>query len=195
MSFGSNIIYSVINNANHPYNDSSVYSMILRQPLILSTENDSFTYEDVAIVEPYTDNLIDLTAFFDYVIIEASTDLKNWIELDKYDARRFPEWQAEYFDGDNTRVSDNLFKEQTISISSKGFSYGDTVVFRFSLVTDFAANSYGWAIKSINAGAATATIKEVIEGHKVFTIYPTVSKGDFTLYAKNTLGLTQYEYF
>jgi len=193
--FGSNIIYSVINNANHPYNDSSVYSMILRQPLILSTENDSFTYEDVAIVEPYTDNLIDLTAFFDYVIIEASTDLKNWIELDKYDARRFPEWQAEYFDGDNTRVSDNLFKEQTISISSKGFSYGDTVVFRFSLVTDFAANSYGWAIKSINAGAATATIKEVIEGHKVFTIYPTVSKGDFTLYAKNTLGLTNMSIF
>jgi photosystem II stability/assembly factor-like uncharacterized protein len=191
---GANILYSVINNADHPYNDESVYSMILRQPLTLSSENDTFVYEDIAIVEPYTDDLADLTQFYDYVIIEASKDLKNWIQLDKYDARRFPEWLTEYNNNVNTSVRDNLFREQSISISSKGFSYGDTVVFRFSLVTDQAANSYGWAIKSINS-APTASVEEVLSGLDTFTVYPTISKGNFTIFAKSNSGKSQFNIF
>lgn len=187
---GTNILYSVMNNADHPYKDNSVYSMILRQPLTLSSENDTFIYEDVAIVEPFTDNLTDLNQFFDYVIIEASTDLNNWITLDKYDARRFPEWLEEYNKDINTSVADELFKEQTISISSKGFSYGDTIVFRFSLVSDPAVNSYGWAIKSINSGP-TASINDVEKGLFSFTVYPAVSKGNFTVFSKNDTGVSQ----
>ena len=192
--FGGNILYSVVNNANHPYNDSSTYSMILRQPLVLSTENDTFIYEDIAIVEPFTDDLSDLSRFFDYVTIEASTDLKIWVELDKYDARRFSEWINEYDNDVNTSVSDNLFKEQSISISSKGFSYGDTVVFRFSLVTDPAVNSYGWAIKSINSGQ-TASIDDVLQGLDSFTVYPTVSNGDFTIYAGDSFAKTKVKIY
>ncbi|WP_439132055.1 T9SS type A sorting domain-containing protein [Polaribacter sp.] len=191
---GSNILYSVINNADHPYKDNSVYSMILRQPLILSAENDTFIYEDVAIVEPFTDDLTDLSQFFDYVIIEASTDLKNWVELDKYDARRFPEWIEEYNKDVNTSVTDNLFKEQSIAISSKGFSYGDTVVFRFSLITDPAANSYGWAIKSINS-APTSSVDDVLTGLTSFTVYPTISNGNFTVFAKSKTGKSKLNIF
>jgi photosystem II stability/assembly factor-like uncharacterized protein len=192
--FGGNILYSVVNNANHPYNDSSIYSMILRQPLVLSSENDTFIYEDIAIVEPYTDDLSDLSQFYDYVTIEASTDLKTWVELDKYDARRFSEWLNEYNNGVNTSVSDDLFKEQSISISRKGFSYGDTIVFKFSLITDQAANSYGWAIKSINSGA-TASVEDVLSGLDTFTIYPTVSNGNFTIFAKRDSGKSQLNIF
>ncbi len=191
---GANILYSVINNADHPYKDNTVYSMILKQPLVLSSENDTFIYEDIAIVEPFTDDLTDLTKFFDYVIIEASTDLKNWVELDKYDARRFPEWLEEYNKDVNTSVTDNLFKEQSIAISSKGFSYGDTVVFRFSLVTDPAANSYGWAIKSINS-APTSSVDNVLTGLASFTVYPTISKGNFTVFSKSDTGKSQLTIF
>lgn len=191
---GTNILYSVVNNADHPYNDESTYSMILRQPLILSSENDMFIYEDVAIVEPFTDDLTDLTSFYDYVTIEATSDLKNWVQLDKYDARRFSDWIAEYNNDVNVSVSETLFKEQSISLSSKGFSNGDTIVFRFSLVTDQAVNSYGWAIKSINSGPTTS-VDDVLSGLDVFTVYPAISKGEFTIFAKNDFGKSKLNIF
>jgi hypothetical protein len=135
-----------------------------------------------------------LTSFYDFVILEASTDLITWKTLDKYDARRFPDWLVEYNKGANASGSDLLFKEQSIVLTDKGFTIGETVVFRFRLVTDPGTNSYGWAFKSINAGA-TASIDEVLKGNKVFTIYPTISNGNFTLFAENTLGLTKIKIF
>ncbi|MGB0880574.1 MAG: T9SS type A sorting domain-containing protein [Polaribacter sp.] len=184
----------VLNNSDHPYNNSKTYSVALKDPLTISESNKTFTYEDFAIVEPYTDNLNDLTMFYDFVIIEASSDLATWKTLDKYDSRRFSEWLAEYNNGANVMISDALFKEQNIVLTDEGFNIGDTVVFRFSLVSDPVANSYGWAIKSINAGA-TASISEVIKENKAFTVYPTISNGNFTLYAKNTLGKTEMNIF
>ncbi|MFT4804762.1 MAG: photosystem II stability/assembly factor-like uncharacterized protein [Psychroserpens sp.] len=180
----------VLSNTDHPYNNNTTYTVALKKPLTLSDANKDFTYQDFAIVEPYTDNLADLTSFYDFVILEASTDLITWKTLDKYDARRFPDWLVEYNKGANASGSDLLFKEQSIVLTDNGFTVGETVVFRFRLVTDPGANSYGWAIKSINAGA-TASIDEVLKGNKVFTIYPTISNGNFTLFAENTLGLTK----
>jgi photosystem II stability/assembly factor-like uncharacterized protein len=180
----------VLSNTDHPYNNNTTYTVALKTPLTLSDANKDFTYQDFAIVEPYTDNLADLTSFYDFVILEASTDLITWKTLDKYDARRFPDWLVEYNKGANASGSDLLFKEQSIVLTDKGFTIGETVVFRFRLVTDFGVNSYGWAVKSINAGA-TASIDEVLKGNKVFTIYPTISNGNFTLFAENTLGLTK----
>ena len=185
---------NVLSNTDHPYNNTTTYTVVLKKPLTLSESNKNFTYTDFAIVEPFTDDLTDLTSFYDFVTLEASSDLITWKTLDKYDARRFSEWLIEYNKGAAASGGDALFKEQNIALTENGFAIGETVVFRFKLVTDPGANSYGWAIKSINAGA-TATIKEVIEGRKVFTIYPTVSKGDFTLFAKNTLGLTNMSIF
>lgn len=180
----------VLNNTGHPYENSTTYSVILKQPLILSDTNDSFIYEDVALVEPFTQDLTDLDNFFDFVIIEASTDLNTWVTLDKYDARRFSEWLTEFNKGQDASINNNLFKSQTISLSQKGFSKGDTLVFRFSLITDEGATSYGWAIKSIN-DVATASVEEVLFGTKFFTIYPTISDGNFTVFAKSELGKTK----
>ncbi|PQJ77364.1 T9SS type A sorting domain-containing protein [Polaribacter glomeratus] len=176
----------VLNNSEHPYQDNKVYSTILKKPLIITEANKNFTYEDVAIVEPYTDNLSDLNSFYDYVLIEASTDLQTWKTIDKYDARRFTEWLDEYNKGTNASVNDNLFKSQTIILTDKGFSIGETVVIRFSLVSDPGANSFGWAIKSIEG--AVASIDEVLNDVKVFTLYPTISSGNFTVFARNTSG-------
>ncbi|MCG1034926.1 T9SS type A sorting domain-containing protein [Polaribacter sargassicola] len=186
-NLGGAIIGVALNNSDHFYNNSETYSVLLKKPLIISESNKTFTYEDFAIVEPYTDDLTDLDSFYDYVIIEASSDLSTWKTLDKYDARRFDDWLAEYNKGTAAAASDALFKEQSIILTDKGFNIGDTVVFRFSLVTDPGANSYGWAIKSINE-TATASVDEVIAGSRAFTVYPTISNGDFTLYAKNSLG-------
>lgn len=190
-SFGVNtmnnrVTNEVLNNEGHPYENNKVYSTVLKKPLIISEANKNFTYEDMAITEPFTDNLADLNSFYDFVLIEASTDLKTWKTLDKYDSRRFPEWLTEFNKGANASANDNLFKSQTIVLTNKGFSIGQTVVFRFSLITDPGATSFGWAIKSIEG--ATASIDDVLKDKKAFTVYPTISNGDFTIFAKNTLG-------
>ena len=190
-NIGGLVSQEMLHNAVHPYENSKIYTTILKKPLIISEANKNFTYEDVAIVEPYTDNLTDLNSFYDFVIIEASTDLKTWKTLDKYDSRRFPEWLTEFNKGAQATINDNLFKSQTIVLTDKGFSIGDIIVLRFRLVTDPAENSFGWAIKSIQV--ATASIVEVLNDTKVFTVYPTISDGKFTVFAKNTLGLSKIQ--
>ncbi len=182
----------VLNNSDHPYKDNTTYAAMLRQPLVLSASNDSFEIVDAAIIEPFTDDLNDLESFYDYVIIEGSTDLKNWKTIDKYDARRYPEWLTEYNKEESANIVDDLFKRQSISLSSKGFTAGETIVFRLSLVTDPGTTSYGWAIKSVNDNAV-ASVNEVIDGKRIFTIYPTISNGNFTIFAKNTLGKSKLQ--
>jgi len=51
----------------------------------------------------------------------------------------------------------------------------------------FAA-TYGRGVFSGQFTAATASVNDVLTGKKTFVIYPTVSNGNFTLHAKNTLG-------
>jgi len=185
------VTQAVLNNLDHPYLDNKIYTTILRRPLIITEASKNFIYEDMAIIEPYTDDLSDLESFYDYVLIEASTDLQTWTTLDKYDSRRFPEWLTEFNKGDTASADDNLFKSQTIVLTDKGFSIGDTIVFRFRLVTDPAANSFGWAIKSIQG--SVVSVDEVINDVKLFAVYPTISKGDFTIFGKNNLGKTNLQ--
>lgn len=185
-SVAGKVSQNVLNNLNHPYEDNKVSTTYLRKPLTISEANKNFTYEDAAIVEPFTDDLADLNSFFDFVIIEATTDLITWKTLDKYDSRRFPEWLAEFNKGTAATINNELFKSQTIVLTNKGFSIGETIVIRFRLVADPGVNSFGWAIKSIEG--ATASINDVLNNKKIFTIYPTISDGNFTIFAKNTLG-------
>lgn len=185
-SVGGKVSQNVLNNVNHPYEDNKVSTTYLRKPLTISEANKNFTYEDAAIVEPFTDDLADLNSFFDFVIIEATTDLITWKTLDKYDSRRFPEWLTEFNKGAAATINNELFKSQTIVLTNKGFSIGETIVIRFRLVADPGFNSFGWAIKSIEG--ATASINDVLNNKKIFTIYPTISDGNFTIFAKNTLG-------
>jgi hypothetical protein len=183
----------VLNNADHPYANGKTYATVLRKPLTITETNKIFSYEDLAIVEPYTDDLNDLTQFYDFVIIEASTDLNTWLTLDKYDARRFSEWLDEFNKGVTASASDGLFKKQTITLTDKGFSIGETLVIRFRLITDTGTTSFGWAIKSINV--ATASVNDVLNDIKAFTIYPTISNGNFTLFGKNDLGKAKMTVF
>ena len=50
------------------------------------------------------------------------------------------------------------------------------------------ASTYGRGVFSGQFSAATASIEDVVKNNKVFTMYPTVSNGEFTIFAKNTLG-------
>ncbi len=178
----------ILNNSDHPYKNNTTYTTILKKPLTISEGSNTFSYTDVAIVEPFTDNLSDLNSFFDFVTIEASTDLNTWVTLDKYDARRFSDWFDTYNDA-FAIYDEGLFKTQTIDLIEKGLSPGQTVVFRFRLVTDPGVTGYGWAIKSINA--TTASVQSVIDNKEKFTVYPTISNGNFTIFAGSSFGNTK----
>jgi hypothetical protein len=57
------------------------------------------------------------------------------------------------------------------------------------------ATTYGRGMFTGQFTAAVASVDAVLTDREPFTIYPTVSKGNFTLYAKNTLGLTNMSIF
>ena len=57
------------------------------------------------------------------------------------------------------------------------------------------ASTYGRGIFSGQFTDAVASVDDVLTDKKVFTVYPTISNGDFTLQAKNELGKATYRIF
>ena len=180
----------VINTSESPYQNNKMYSFILRKPLILSESNNQLDYVDAVLVQSFDNPASDLTQFYDYVTIEASSDLQNWIEVDKYDSRRFTDWLSKSVDP-FAFFADNLFKQQSINLVDKGLTLGDTYVFRFKLVTNNSGVSNGWAVKSINA--STASIQEVLNNERSFLVFPTISNGNFTIFGNYNLGKSKVQ--
>ena len=57
------------------------------------------------------------------------------------------------------------------------------------------ASTYGRGMFTGKFTAATASIDDVLANNKTVTIYPTVSKGNFTVFAKSSLGKTKMSIF
>lgn len=57
------------------------------------------------------------------------------------------------------------------------------------------AATHGRGMFTTNFTASSASVSEVIGDVKVFTVYPTKSKGDFTVFAKSSLGKTKMSIF
>lgn len=186
----------VLNNVDHPYLNNSEYRVVLKKPITITASSATFNYEDVAIVEPG-----DAGGIYDYVTVEATKDLRNWEVLDVYDADRFPEWLEAYstvLEGETPVISDELFKSQTLDLLQQTadgedvFEIGDTVVLRFRLITDPAADSFGWAIRSINK--QTLSIDEPLLASQL-SMYPTISNGNITLASTIDLGNSAVQVF
>ena len=57
------------------------------------------------------------------------------------------------------------------------------------------ASTYGRGVFSGKFTEAAASVKDVLTDKKPFTIYPTISNGNFTVFAKNTFGKTKVNIF
>ena len=57
------------------------------------------------------------------------------------------------------------------------------------------ASTYGRGMFTGQFSAGVVSVDEVVKDSKVFTMYPTVSNGDFTVFAKNTLGKAKLHMF
>ena len=193
----TDVSQNVLVNKDIPYLDNSEYRTILKRPITITATSAQFTYEDVAIVEPGNDQ--DL---FDYVTVEASKDLRNWVSLDTYDARLYDEWAVAYatrLQGEPSTINDDLFKEETYSLlleDKEGnpiFNIGDDVVIRFRLVSDPAENNFGWAIRSINKQFLSTEDAQTVDA--AVSLYPTVSNGQVTIASKTDLGESTVQVF
>jgi hypothetical protein len=166
---------TALNNEDHPYSDSRTYTSYIKTPVTIGATDNILIYEDFAITE----------ADFDFVFIEGSIDLSNWITLDTYSSTKFPEWLAQddiAVEGGTPTITDDLFKTQQIDLTSL-FSENDEVAIRLRLVTDNSVTSYGWAIKSFKFNEPNLSVSDPNTGVYNFRVYPTVSQGDINIYA------------
>ena len=74
----------------------------------------------------------------------------------------------------------------------------DVKVTSFSLRTadnTVMASTYGRGMFTGQFATGVASVDDVLKDNKVFTMYPTVSSGEFTVFAKNTLGKAKLQLF
>ncbi len=99
------------------------------------------------------------------------TDLGVWRTADFFAAS--PTWIQSYNGMSNVKVTDLDLRD-------------DNMVF---------AATYGRGVFSGQFTDAVASVDAVFADKKAFTVYPTISNGNFTLQAKNSLGLTKMDIF
>ena len=83
------------------------------------------------------------------------------------------------------------FKDANPSWSQSFNGMSNVKVTSFSLRTadnTVMATTYGRGMFTGQFFSAAASVDDVVKDNKVFTMYPTVSDGDFTVFAKNTVG-------
>lgn len=129
----------------HPYDNGTESIFYLKVPIEVAASDATLTYQDVALIEPGEDgSVFGDDDFYDYVVVEASSDGLNWIPLeDGYDARRYPEWLAAYEAGEEG--TSELFQSHSINLLDH-FNAGDNILIRFRMFADPAENGFGWVV-------------------------------------------------
>jgi hypothetical protein len=133
----------------HPYSDNRNYISLLRVPIIVQEGDAEITFNEIAIIEPGDPGTVWPNAnFWDFVIVEGSKNGKTWLPIEKgYDCQADAAWLEAYNSG--LTVSEELYRKRTLNIKDKFFYAGDTILIRFRLYADAAANGWGWAIDSL----------------------------------------------
>lgn len=135
-------------HSEHEYQRNREYKVILAKSFIIAGENASFSYEDIALVEPGEDgHFYGDEKLYDYVIVEGTLDGLNWTPiLPGYDARHNENWLLAYNNKENGR--EELFVKHSVNLLNN-FSPNDTVLFRFRLFSDPGEVHWGWAIDNL----------------------------------------------
>lgn len=141
--FDDGAIHSV-----HPYIDNSNSTAQLTVAIEVASENATFKYDDIAIVEPGDAGVaFGAVEFWDYVIVEATKDGVNWVPLeDGYDSNYDATWTDRFSTSTSPTSAD--FVSHEINLLDV-FEAGDVIFLRFRLFSDANATGWGWAIDNI----------------------------------------------
>ncbi|MFV0531439.1 MAG: T9SS type A sorting domain-containing protein [Flavobacteriales bacterium] len=139
-------------NIDIPYKNSSQYIAMVEKPIkVIGDETSKIKFKNIAIVEPG-----DNTGLWDYVVVEATKDGKNWIELsDRYDANSESSWLNAYNSG--IVPGENGFRQEIINLNDF-FVKDDIILVRFRLYTDGSVGSFGWFIDDIEIQKSIAEL-------------------------------------
>jgi photosystem II stability/assembly factor-like uncharacterized protein len=149
--FSSNAIHSL-----HPYQDQTTVTYTLAIPITVASDVPFVEYDDVALIEPGSSgSVFGDSDFWDYVVVDGTTDGLNWIPIgDGYDARLHSNWLTAYNTG--TPGNDTMYQHHVYDLTDT-FSPGETIFLRFRLYADQLTNGWGWAIDNLSIQAGTAT--------------------------------------
>lgn len=117
----------------------------MAQPFVVAEENTLIRFDEIVLVEEGEDGTVfGDQEFWDYVIVEGSTDGNNWLPLlDGYDSDDNSSWS-----GTSTSATASLYKSREIDIKNT-FNTGDVIQLRFRLFSDFATRGWGWSIDNL----------------------------------------------
>ncbi|MEL6252747.1 MAG: T9SS type A sorting domain-containing protein [Bacteroidota bacterium] len=191
--FSGNVLHT-----NHPYTSGvdltggvENYTATLRFPIVVSAKDPILRYKDVAIVEMGEQgSVFGQSSFYDYVVVEGSKDLKNWLPLeDGYDASFDGRWSNAYLNGwDGTP---EMFLGHAIDLSNT-FEPGDTIAIRFRLFTDPLATGWGWAIDDLEIQNEAGGIK-FNELKQNIALFPNPTEGPVRMLLESS-GFVRYDY-
>ncbi|MBN1426635.1 T9SS type A sorting domain-containing protein, partial [Candidatus Fermentibacteria bacterium] len=135
-------------HTTHPHADGVNLTFSLMIPIIVSADSAYIHFDEIAIVEPGDPgSQFGDPNFWDYVIVEGSSDGITWLPLlDGYDARADAAWLNAYNVGQGG--SPSLFRERAIDIHQT-FSAGETILIRFRLFADEYVTGWGWVIDNL----------------------------------------------
>ncbi len=156
-------------HSEHPYGEASNFMTVLRTPIIISHDEATMSYKDVAIIETGEDGTVfGDEEFYDYVVVEGSKDGEEWIPLAPgYDASFNEHWKTAYI-GENAG-NESMYVEHTVSLTDS-FAVGDTILIRFRLFSDPFTVGWGWAIDDVKIQNQVLSVENRFEG--TFNIYP-----------------------
>ncbi|MCK5907889.1 MAG: T9SS type A sorting domain-containing protein, partial [Flavobacteriales bacterium] len=157
-------------NTSHPYAENTNFLLYLNTPIIVNANKDSFTYRDVALVEPGEKGTsYPHEEFWDYVTVEASTDGQNWIKMiSPYDARLLSTWNAKYNNNWDPNKDDYLTHAFR---TTDFFSDGDEILVRFNLYSDANSVGWGWIIDDLEIQKDALSLEDNFLATQ-FKVYP-----------------------
>ncbi len=128
----------------HQYSNLTNYTSLLRVPITVTPDSCILTFDEIALVEEgEIGSVFGDPDFWDYCIVEGSTDGINWTALAPgWDARLYGAWH------NVTSPTSSLFRKHTINILDT-YTAGATIFLRFRLYADEATVGWGWVVDNI----------------------------------------------
>lgn len=161
-------------HSTHPYPLATDLIYQIKDAIQVSDENSFVSYRDVALIETgpattYTD-----PNFFDFVILEGTSDGSNWKPLlPGYDASFDNVWNNALSSNPNVAGNESMYVNHRINLSDS-FNPGDTIFVRLRLFSDPGLAHWGWAVDDLNIqdDDALGFSEDVLADQLSFHVYP-----------------------
>ncbi|MGC9353816.1 MAG: T9SS type A sorting domain-containing protein, partial [Mariniphaga sp.] len=152
----------------------------LKYPVIIQS-NGQFSFDEVVLVEPGSREVEPQN--WDFVVVEASKDGGiSWLPLtNRYDSGINETWYSAFNNSFSNNTSEakpheSMFVNRTINLTQNtGLETGDTVIFRFRMVSDHSVNGFGWTVANLKIQEVQTGTEELFATGS-FQVYPNPAK-------------------